>query len=111
MKQRVSLGCAIVHKPLIVFLDEPTVGLDPDLRAHFWEYFESLTETGTTLIISSHTLDDASHCRELVFMREGRIIARGTPEQLKADTRQAKATLEDAFLYYYRREGEKSDVK
>jgi ABC-2 type transport system ATP-binding protein len=69
MKQRVSLGCAIVHKPALLFLDEPTVGLDPELRVHFWNHFETLTKTGTTLIISSHTMDDAAHCQQLVFMR------------------------------------------
>src|SRR5512137_2396185 len=64
MKQRVSLGCAIAHKPTLLFLDEPTVGLDPELRVHFWEYFESLTKAGNTLIISSHTMDDAAHCQK-----------------------------------------------
>ena len=77
MRQRVSLACAIVHQPSILFLDEPTVGLDPELRVHFWEYFENLTKSGTTLIISSHTMDDAAHCQKLVFMREGKIIALG----------------------------------
>jgi ABC-2 type transport system ATP-binding protein len=102
MKQRVSLGCAIVHNPPLLFLDEPTVGLDPELRVHFWEYFESLTQKGTTLIITSHTMDDACHCRELVFMREGRIIARGTPDELRAAVCKVDATLEDAFLYFFR---------
>lgn len=100
MKQRVSLSCAIVHQPPLLFLDEPTVGLDPELRAHFWEHFESLTRAGTTLIISSHTMDDAAHCQNLVFLREGKVIALGTPEELRAATGQAEATLEDAFLYY-----------
>ena len=78
MRQRVSLACAIVHQPLTLFLDEPTVGLDPELRVHFRQYFESLTKSGTTLIISSHTMDDAAHCQKLAFMREGKIIALGT---------------------------------
>jgi ABC-2 type transport system ATP-binding protein len=111
MRQRVSLGCAIVHKPPLLFLDEPTVGLDPDLRAHFWEYFENLTRSGTTLIISSHTMDDACHCQELVFMREGKIIARGAPDQLKAATCKTDATLEDAFLYFFRRGEVKTNVQ
>ena len=102
MRQRVSLACAIVHRPSVLFLDEPTVGLDPELRVHFWEYFESLTKGGTTLIISSHTLDDAAHCQQLVFMREGKIIARGTPAELRAATGKTDATLEDAFLYFIR---------
>jgi ABC-2 type transport system ATP-binding protein len=111
MKQRVSLGCAIAHKPPLLFLDEPTVGLDPELRVHFWEYFESLTKAGNTLIISSHTMDDAAHCQQLVFMRDGKIIAGGAPAQLKAAVGKADATLEDAFLYFIRRGEVKTDVQ
>jgi ABC-2 type transport system ATP-binding protein len=110
MRQRVSLACAIVHKPAILFLDEPTVGLDPELRVHFWEYFESLIKAGTTLIISSHTLDDAVHCRKLVFMREGKIIALGTPQELRAATGKPGANLEDAFLYFIRHGEVKANV-
>jgi ABC-2 type transport system ATP-binding protein len=104
MKQRVSLGCAIVHQPPLLFLDEPTVGLDPELRVHFWEHFDNLTRAGTTLVISSHTMDDAAHCRELVFLREGKVIALGTPAALQAATGQPGASLEDAFLYYIRQD-------
>src|SRR4030042_1975479 len=75
MKQRVSLGCAIVHQPPLIFLDEPTVGLDPELRVHFWEYFESLTRAGATILISSHTFDDAAHCNKLAFLRLGKVVA------------------------------------
>lgn len=103
MKQRVSLGCAIVHRPPLLFLDEPTVGLDPELRAHFWEHFENLTRSGTTIIISSHTMDDAAHCQRLVFLREGRVIALGSPTELQAATGNKEASLEDAFLYFIRR--------
>ena len=100
MKQRVSLGCAIVHQPPLIFLDEPTVGLDPGLRVHFWDYFNSLTRSGSTLIISSHTMDDAAHCQKLAFLRLGQIIALGSPAELRAATGTADATLEDAFLYF-----------
>ncbi len=103
MKQRLSLACAIVHQPPLLFLDEPTVGLDPELRAHFWEYFQGLTAAGNTLIISSHTMDDAAHCQILAFMRDGRIIACGSPAELKAATGKPQASLEDAFLYFFRR--------
>ncbi len=102
MKQRVSLGCAIVHAPPVIFLDEPTVGLDPELRVHFWEYFDSMTRAGTTLIISSHTMDDAAHCSSLVFLREGKVIAKGSPQDLRSATGSADASLEDAFLYFIR---------
>ncbi len=106
MKQRVSLACAIVHNPPLLFLDEPTVGLDPVLRVTFWEYFTALTRQGATLIISSHTMDDAAHCDRLAFMRQGKIIAEGSPGELKQATGKPAATLEDAFLYFIHREGE-----
>jgi ABC-2 type transport system ATP-binding protein len=104
MKQRVSLACAIVHQPPLIFLDEPTVGLDPELRVHFWEYFTELTKTGHTLIISSHTFDDAAHCDRLAFLRLGKVVAQGTPAELCAATGNKNASLEDAFLYYIKRD-------
>ena len=106
MKQRVSLSCAIVHRPKLLFLDEPTVGVDPALRVKFWEYFRSLTAKGVTIIISSHTMDDAAHCDKLAFLRRGRIIAMGSPDELKRATGSAEASLEDAFLYFVQRKEE-----
>ncbi len=106
MMQRVSLACAIVHNPPLLFLDEPTVGLDPVLRVTFWEYFTALTKQGATLIISSHTMDDAAHCDRLAFMRQGKVIALGSPNELRQATGKPTATLEDAFLYFIHREGE-----
>lgn len=103
MKQRTSLACAIVHNPPLLLLDEPTVGLDPELRANFWEFFKSLSQQGTTLIISSHTMDDASHCDRLGFMLDGKFIAQGSPAELRQATGRQDATLEDAFLYFVRR--------
>jgi len=111
MKQRVSLGCAIVHQPPLIFLDEPTVGLDPELRVHFWDYFESLTRSGATIVISSHTMDDAAHCQKLAFLRQGRVIATGSPAELRAATGTAEATLEDAFLYFIKRGEVKKNVE
>ncbi|MDP6510118.1 MAG: ABC transporter ATP-binding protein [Dehalococcoidia bacterium] len=102
MRQRLSLACALVHQPPLLLLDEPTVGLDPELRATFWEHFRGLTSAGTAIIISSHTMDDAAHCGELAFLRVGRVIAQGTPAQLRAATGREGATLEDAFLYFVR---------
>jgi ABC-2 type transport system ATP-binding protein len=104
MKQRVSLACAIVHNPPLLFLDEPTVGLDPELRYTFWEHFANLTNQGTTLIVSSHTMDDANHCDQLALMRSGAVIAQGTPNELRKATGKAGANLEDAFLYFVKRE-------
>jgi ABC-2 type transport system ATP-binding protein len=111
MKQRVSLACAIVHKPQLIFLDEPTVGLDPELRVHFWEFFSSLTKQGNTLIISSHTMDDAAHCDKLIFLRQGKVIANGSPAELRATTGKVDANLEDAFLYFIRKEGGSDNAK
>jgi ABC-2 type transport system ATP-binding protein len=102
MMQRVSLACAIVHNPPLLLLDEPTVGLDPELRVNFWNYFARLTQQGTTLVISSHTMDDAAHCGQLAFIRQGKVIASGTPDELRHGTGAAGASLEDAFLYYIR---------
>src|SRR4030042_1434706 len=103
MKQRVSLACAIVHNPPLLFLDEPTVGLDPELRVVFWEYFGSLTRQGHTLVISSHPMDDAAHCDRLGFIRARTGIPEGAPDELKCATGRPDATLEDTFLYYARR--------
>ena len=108
MKQRVNLACAIVHHPPLLFLDEPTVGLDPELRVTFWEHFTNLTKQGVTIIISSHTMDDAAHCDRLAFMRDGKVIAQGTPSELQKATGKPGVTLEDAFLFFIHRE-DKSD--
>lgn len=102
MQQRVSLAVALVHTPPVLLLDEPTVGLDPELRATFWEHFGRMTAEGTTILISSHTMDDASHCDRLGFLRDGRFIAEGTPDELRATTGAASASLEDAFLHLVR---------
>ncbi len=110
MKQRISLACAIVHNPPLLFLDEPTVGLDPELRVTFWEYFAALTKKGTTLIISSHTMDDAAHCDRLAFMRQGKVIAQGAPSELRQATGQPEATLEDAFLYFLHSKDKNNDA-
>jgi ABC-2 type transport system ATP-binding protein len=105
MRQRVSLACALVHRPPLLFLDEPTVGLDPELRATFWEHFRGLTRRGTTLVVSSHTMDDAARCDRLAFLRAGRVIAHGTPNELRQATGATDASLEDAFLHFARRGG------
>ncbi|MBI4329442.1 MAG: ABC transporter ATP-binding protein [Chloroflexi bacterium] len=105
MRQRVSLACALVHRPRLLLLDEPTVGLDPELRAAFWGHFNAELARGVTLVISSHTMDDAAHCQRLAFLRDGRIIAEGSPEALRAATGRANATLEDALLHFVRAGG------
>ena len=86
----------------ILVLDEPTVGLDPELRAGFWDRFRDMASGGTTLILSSHTMDDAAHCDRLAFIQGGRVVAQGRPAELRAATGAADSTLEDAFLYFVR---------
>ena len=106
MRQRVSLAVALVHEPELLILDEPTVGLDPELRASFWKNFAQMSAAGTTLIISSHTMDDAAHCDRLAFIQEGRVVALGTPDQLRAAAG-GGATLEDAFLHFVRQDAKR----
>jgi len=103
MRQRVSLACAMVHSPSVMFLDEPTVGLDPELRLAFWDYFNSLTKNGTTIIVSSHTMDDANRCDRLAFLRDGHIIAEGSPAELRQATGNPNNDLESAFLYFVKK--------
>jgi ABC-2 type transport system ATP-binding protein len=96
MRQRASLACALLHQPALLILDEPTVGLDPVLRRSFWQRFRELADAGRTLIVSSHIMDEAERCDELAFLRDGRLLATGTPDALRAQT--GCQNLEDAFL-------------
>lgn len=80
---RVSLACALVSRPEVLILDEPTVGLDPVLRVELWEQFAAMAAAGTTLIISSHVMEEASHCDSLLLLREGRLLAQLTPGKLR----------------------------
>ncbi len=93
---RVSLAAALLGHPPLLVLDEPTVGLDPVLRRDLWATFHRLAEAGTTLLVSSHVMDEAERCQELVLMRSGRIVATGTPDDLRART--GTDDLEAAFL-------------
>ncbi|MFK4762972.1 ABC transporter ATP-binding protein [Microbacterium sp. ZW T5_45] len=83
---RVSLAMALIGAPELVVLDEPTVGLDPVLRAELWTLFHTLSEGGVTLLISSHVMDEALRCDRLLLLRDGRVIADTTPQRLLADT-------------------------
>jgi ABC-2 type transport system ATP-binding protein len=97
-RRRLSLACALVHRPPVLFLDEPTVGVDPLLRVETWQHFRALSESGTTIVISSHVMDEADRCDELLFVRSGRVIARGTGADLRA--RAGTTDLEAAFLHF-----------
>lgn len=93
---RVALASALVCHPELLVLDEPTVGLDPVLRADLWQQFSALADRGTTLIVSSHVMDEADHCGDLLLMREGGLLAHTTPARLREETR--CRSLEEAFL-------------
>jgi ABC-2 type transport system ATP-binding protein len=95
-RTRVSLACALVSYPELLVLDEPTVGLDPVLRVDLWEQFHQLARRGTTLVVSSHVMDEADHCGDLLLMREGHLLAHSTPTKLREDT--GCQSLEQAFL-------------
>ena len=98
MKHRVSLACALIHDPELVFLDEPTVGVDPELRKGFWDYFDGLKRAGKTVVLTTHYMDEAVRCDTVGMMRLGRMIAEGSPQSLMASA--GTDSLEDAFLIH-----------
>jgi ABC-2 type transport system ATP-binding protein len=96
MQTRLSLACTIVHAPSLLLLDEPTVGVDPQLRAEMWDRFRAMAADGTTIIVSSHVMDEAERCDRLGLMLAGRLLAEGSADELRAMA--GKDRLEDAFL-------------
>ena len=95
-RARVSLATALLNEPPLLVLDEPTVGLDPLLRRDLWETFAGLAEAGTTLLVSSHVMDEADRCDHLLLMRDGHILAARTPEELRGET--GEDDLGEAFV-------------
>lgn len=95
-KQRVSLAVALIGSPKLMVLDEPTVGLDPVLRGKLWSLFTTLANQGTTLIISSHSMDEAGRCDDLVLIRDGKLLAHSSPKELLQST--STKTVEESFL-------------
>lgn len=96
MKQRLSLACALVHAPELLLLDEPTVGIDPQLRQTFWGYFRTLNARGVTIVVSSHVMDEADRCDRLGLIRSGNLLAQGTPAEIRQMG--GSQNLEEAFL-------------
>jgi ABC-2 type transport system ATP-binding protein len=94
---RVSLACALVAEPSVLVLDEPTVGLDPVLRVELWALFHELADTGATLLVSSHVMDEAGRCDQLLLLREGVLLAAETPTAIRE--RAGTDDLEEAFLH------------
>jgi ABC-2 type transport system ATP-binding protein len=98
MRQRLSLATALVHRPTLALLDEPTVGVDPELRRSFWDYFHQLNQEGVTIIVSTHHLDEAARCTRLGLMRAGELLALDTPQEVLRQS--GKQDMEEAFLYF-----------
>lgn len=96
MRTRASLACAIVHRPQLLLLDEPTVGIDPQLRAQLWDRFRQMAASGTTIVVSSHVMDEAARCDRLGLILFGRLLAEGSVAELLAMA--GTDQLEDAFL-------------
>jgi ABC-2 type transport system ATP-binding protein len=95
-KQRLALACALIHKPPVLFLDEPTAGVDPAARRKFWQAIYELTHQGTTVLVTTHYMDEAERCTRLAMLSAGQLIAMGTPAEVAAQV--GGKTLEDAFI-------------
>jgi ABC-2 type transport system ATP-binding protein len=101
-KQRVALACATAHRPALLFLDEPTAGVDPAARRRFWETIYALARGGTTVVVTTHYMDEAARCERVAFLSRGRLIAVGTPDEVTAQFGQP--TIEDVFIELQRRD-------
>jgi ABC-2 type transport system ATP-binding protein len=105
-RQRLALGCALLHQPKILFLDEPTSGVDPITRRHFWEFIKQLAGQGVTVFVTTHYMDETRHCERVVMINAGRIVAEGSPSDIVGHLfpDQPGADLNDAFVSLMRRE-------
>ncbi|MDD3579867.1 MAG: ATP-binding cassette domain-containing protein [Desulfobacca sp.] len=95
IRQRLALGCAILHRPRLVFLDEPTSGVDPRARRKFWQIIGQLAASGVTILVSTHYMDEAQHCQRLALMHQGRLVAVGSPEDLRQQAEAATGRILD----------------
>jgi len=102
-KQRLALGCAILHSPPVVFLDEPTSGVDPIARRRFWDLIYDMADGGTTVFVTTHYMEEAEYCHRLALMYRGRVIALGSPADLEAECGPG-STMEDVFVQSIERE-------
>ena len=106
MRQRTNLACAMIHRPRLLLLDEPTVGVDPELRVGLWDHFRSLNAEGSTVLVTTHVMEEADRCDAVALIDAGRKIAEGTPAELRE--RAGASTIEDAYLWYANRRGEEA---
>jgi ABC-2 type transport system ATP-binding protein len=99
-RQRLALGCALLHQPKILFLDEPTSGVDPITRRHFWQFVKQLADGGVTVFVTTHYMDEAQHCNRVVMINEGKIVASGSPTGIAREVfpENPGADLNDAFV-------------
>jgi ABC-2 type transport system ATP-binding protein len=96
MKRRTMMATALVHKPKLLILDEPTAGVDPILRIKFWQWFRSLCDQGTSILVTTHHINEAQECDDIGFLRSGQLIGRGSPEYLTQEHQ--KKTLEEVYI-------------
>jgi len=101
-KQKLALACATAHRPAMLFLDEPTAGVDPAARRRFWEIIYTLASQGTTILVTTHYMDEAARCQRLAFLSRGHLIAVGTPDDIPRHFGQP--TIEDVFIELQRRD-------
>ena len=92
-KQRLALGCAVLHRPPVIFLDEPTSGVDPITRRQFWDSIQQMAETGVTVFVTTHYMEEAEYCNRLALIFRGKIVALGTPSELKRDSMKGEILL------------------